>query len=225
MRFLPRPTLHSAPGGRACTAVLVVLAASVAALAAHIGIDVFGDVMLPHDTYDDIAHQSRTVMMSTALVLIGGAALRFLLAALDAARPGPYHRRANAIGEVTARRTFVALVVGAAFALVVGMEFVDSAFAGLPCDDIGDLLGGSIPLGSGVTLASALAVALAAVRVARWATIAHGMTVRKFGTWFVRRCRPASSARSVRRLRFRPSNPLIALMRNVTRRGPPLASP
>lgn len=130
----------------------MLFAASIAALAAHVGIDILGDVLLPHDTYDDIAHQSRAVMAYTALTIVCGVTIRLLFAALDAARAAPRSRSARAVVDARLIRAYTALVVVAAFILLIGMEFVDLAAAGHPCDDVGDLLGGSIWLGVAVTL-------------------------------------------------------------------------
>jgi hypothetical protein len=221
MHFELRRILHFAPRGHQCGALLVLFAASLAALAAHVGIDILGDVLLPHDTYDDIAHQSRAVMAYTALTIVCGVTIRLLFAALDAARTAPRSRNVRAIVDARSIRAYPALVVVAAFILLTGMEFVDLAAAGHPCADIGDLLGGSIWLGVAITLPVALGAAYAASRVVRWATAVHLIAIRMIGTWFVRRARPANAARfgSRRPLPYFTRTP--ALTRSATRRGPP----
>jgi hypothetical protein len=171
--------------------------------------------------YDDIAHQSRTVVASTAVTIVCGAALRLLFAALDAARATPHRGIARPIADARSIRAYVESVVVAAFILLAGMEFVDLALAGQPFDDVGDLLDGSIWLAVGVTLPVALAAAYGTVRVARWAAAAQFIAIRMIGAWFVRRARRSNAAR------FGPRRPLAyfthtpALTRSATRRGPP----
>jgi len=213
--------MHFAHGLRPCAALLVVFAASIAALAAHIAIDVLGDVLLAHDTYDDVAHQSRAVISCTALAVVAGAALRLLLAALDGVRTVPHRRSPLNVVDPRSLGMFVLLVVAASLVLLAGMEMADLAIAGQSFDDCADLLGGSIWLGAGVTLPIALSAAYLVGRIARWATVVEVFAIALVSAWFMRRERRTPAARVGSRRTLRSFARLPALARSTPRRGPP----
>jgi len=213
--------MHFAQGLRPCAALLVVFAASIAALAAHIAIDLLGDVVLAHDTYDHIAHASRAVISCTALAVVAGAALRLLLAAFDAVRTAPRRRPPINLVDPRSLGVFVLLVVAVSFVLLAGMEMADLAIAGQSFDDCADLLGGSIWLGAGVTLPIALSAAYLVARIARWASVVEVFAIALVSAWFVRRERrtPARCVGSRPTLRSFTRSPAVA--RSTPRRGPP----
>jgi hypothetical protein len=128
---------------------LLLLAALSAALLTHFVVDVLGDFVLAHDTYDDLAHGSRqggALALGICLVLTLAFAARaalveargnegVLLALLRRAMPRCPWRHWAAV-------TFFSLI------LVAVMEACDAAAAGSPCDDLTELLGGSLLLAS-----------------------------------------------------------------------------
>lgn len=62
-------------------------AASVAALFAHVGIDLAGDVVLAHDAYGGLAHRSRSEVIAAALTLALGVLMLVVLALDEANAP------------------------------------------------------------------------------------------------------------------------------------------
>jgi hypothetical protein len=138
----------------ALRAALVALAAVLAALIAHVAIDVAGDYLLPHDTYDGIAHDSRAVFVVAILALSMAVALPLLFDLLG--------RRCNSTASLLRRVRaslgspvlFAVLATGLAVITLVGMEWMDCAAAHAPIDGIEDLFGGSFALGIGLTVAS-----------------------------------------------------------------------
>ncbi len=140
--------------------IVPLCAAFAAAVFAHVGIDVAGDYLLPHDTYDDVAHGSRYVVLgavATLLALMLGAGLA---AAIREARGSvdAFGRVLRSSLELGRLPFFVATLAGAAFTLVA-MECADASLAGHAIDDLSDLLGGS--LGLGLTTIALAAIACA----------------------------------------------------------------
>jgi hypothetical protein len=221
MLFDVRPTARRSLSGRWGAVLLVVLAASIAALTAHIAIDVLGDFVLPHDTYDDIAHGSRTALSCPLPAVLAVAALRWLSAALDESRSPARDKRP----PIDPRMPYlhVALVVVTAFVLVGGMEGADLMLAGRPLEDLDDLLGGSIGLCAAVTLPVAMAVACVVWRIACWLTAVQLVAIRMLGAWFVQRASgtAAANADSRRPMRRIARTPVLA--RSTSKRGPPTA--
>jgi hypothetical protein len=203
--------------------LLVVLSAAVAALIAHIGIDVLGDYLLPHDTYDDVAHGSRSVVSAGALAVLVAAALRSMFALLDRSRAAVRLECARARSQPQVIARYASVVVGLAFALVAGMEILDLTLAGQSIDGIEDVMGGSLVLGFGVTFATALGVAVAAWRFAAWIAGAHRQAIRVLCAIVAQRTRHATAA-GIRpratRLHF---VRVPAIARSTRKRGPPLA--
>jgi hypothetical protein len=218
-----RRVLTFAPGSLPCEALLVFFAASIAALAAHIAIDLLGDILLVHDTYDDITHESRTMIACTALAVVAGGALRLLFAALDAARTLPRRSHASVTVNPRSLRSFVVCVVAATFVILGAMELIDLTFAGQPFDNVAGLLGGSIWLGIGITLPVALCAAFAVARVAHWVTIVQVLAIGLVAALFVSRTRRTFAARCGLRRTLRFLRHAPALTRSTPRRGPPAA--
>jgi hypothetical protein len=152
-------------------------AALCAAVTAHVAIDVAGDYLLPHDTFDDAAHGSRLLFGSFAALLamtIFGAAVR---GAIREAR-GREAAFCDALRELAPGdlRWYFAAVVGFTFALLLAMQSIDGAVAGGDADDLAGLFGGSIFLGGTCTLAAALVAAVAS----RWLYVRLGCFRRTF---------------------------------------------
>jgi hypothetical protein len=141
----------------------IVLTASLAAVLAHVAIDVAGDFVLPHDTYDRIAHHSRLVALAVAAVLGAGSFLTVLAAGFSDARRYRGALRALVRSRIT-RSTwgFVGLVAAAALPALIAMESVDAFVESGRLPDFAAALGGSIPLGLAtlVTLSITLGWAL-----------------------------------------------------------------
>jgi hypothetical protein len=132
------------------------------ALLAHVAIDIAGDYLLAHDTYDDDAHGSRYVasiaLLFTVLVALYGYA-RAVVAETRGVRGA---LRASLRSSLPASSfAFAALVAGLAMPLLLGMAWLDSLVAGAPVDDVRDLFGGSLTLGIGMVTIASLATALA----------------------------------------------------------------
>lgn len=147
--------------------VLVPLCAALcAAVAAHFAIDVAGDYLLPHDTFDDVAHGSRSVAALAALALGGAVVCGALWAALREAR-GSDDAFCGTIARLLPRQfwLFAGSVAVASVGLVAAMEGFDVASAGHDTGDAVDLVGGSLALGSTLTLLSSLIASILAWRV------------------------------------------------------------
>jgi hypothetical protein len=85
---------------RAAGALAVVAVAALAAAVAHVAIDAIGDIVLPHDTYDDIAHDARTVVAAAVAALFFATAARSMY---DVLRCAIGHRAARGAFQVTSR--------------------------------------------------------------------------------------------------------------------------
>ncbi len=203
-------------------ALVLVFSALLSAALAHVAIDTLGDYLLAHDAYDGMGHATRSVLASLALAGAVAFAFRQLLAALDATPDG--RRRAVHLARALLPRRlgpFAAGVVALAFVALCAMEALDAHAAGIPIDDPGDLLGGSIALGT-ITLVACAAGVAAAVFSALHALFGLTLAVaRAVHALFVRRAgvtrKPLSLRRHVRRFTMHPQ-----LARRTAKRGPPL---
>jgi hypothetical protein len=135
--------------------VVLISVALLATLVAHVLIDVLGDVLLAHDTYDDIGHASRDIVafVTLALAVLG---IAFALRAAVREARGSEDAFCDALRSLLPRNAFAFTVVATAVALVslCLMEACDARIAGQPIDDVGDLFGGSIALGGGIVCAA-----------------------------------------------------------------------
>ncbi len=156
--------------------------AMLAALAAHVAIDIAGDYLLPHDAFDDDAHGSRW-LASAALATSALGAFWFLANAVLAETRGARGAlRAALRASVPASGvTFVLLVAAAALPFVIAMGGLDAYVAGARIDGLADLLGGSLPLGASLTLALAAAIGIGAHRLVALLSRHHGSIVRVVG--------------------------------------------
>jgi hypothetical protein len=205
-------------GGALC-ATLLLLAVCAAAVVAHIGIDVIGDYALPHDTYDDVGHTSRLGLVVAAFGLLLAGAFGVLWAAFQEARTKASVR----LRIVVRPRAFVAAVVIASLAAVAAMEALDAVLSGDAIADAGDLFGGSLLLGAGITVATALVAAYVAVRVGRFVEHARVALAKVFVS-FIARARSATSLvpSHAGRRRAPIAHFSSVYLLGVPKRGPPL---
>ncbi|MBV9104332.1 MAG: hypothetical protein JO060_12145 [Candidatus Eremiobacteraeota bacterium] len=168
---------------RAGAALCVGLVAAImAALLAHVAIDLVGDVALAHDAYDTLAHHSRDLAALVLVFALGGASLRFVFAALDGA--------SNRRGFMQSLRTpvrplpFVVAVAVAALVMVVGMESWDTFAATGTLDSLADALGGSPLLGLCIALPLASTLGWLAWRVLHWLASCSDVLLRTIEAWF-----------------------------------------
>jgi hypothetical protein len=150
------------------TAALVVFAtALLAAVSAHVGIDVLGDVLVRDDTYDHLAHGSRVLFTLTALGL-GATAGLYVFSHLCAAAASLRLR----VRMLRIRRTRVvagiACAIALALLLVPLMETIDVLRAGGDVDSLADAFGSSLLLGISTTVAAALVWSGVVLGVAAW---------------------------------------------------------
>lgn len=149
-------------------AVLAVLSAAlVAAVGAHLAIDILGDYLLPDDTYDHVAHASRELFTLLAFLAAGSAAV------LSFSR---FFRSAASIGTrvrlLRIHPSHIAAAFGAiallALVFVPTMETIDTLRAGGSVDDLSDAFGGSLLLGMSSTLACAVLCCGAILAFVAW---------------------------------------------------------
>jgi hypothetical protein len=152
----------------ACLAALAFFTGTVAAVLSHVAIDVLGDYLLAHDTYDRMAHESRGLFGAAALAVATAVAIRYCCDLLNRRASSSLVRGCGvlALREASGWR-FFAPVAAIAAAMLLGMESVDCWLAAKPVHGISDLAGGSLWLGGLTTIASAALVSAAVRAVAR----------------------------------------------------------
>lgn len=148
---------------------LVAVAGALAATSAHVLTDVAGDYLLAHDTYDGVAHHSRTFLVVAAvLVLLLVAAVRLaatLMSRFCPSRASTVRAMRGALGRPA---TFALVSAAAAIFALAGMEYFDCS-AAAKAVDVPGLFGGSIALGAGTALLAGAAFGWLVHRVARLA--------------------------------------------------------
>lgn len=202
--------------------LLLPAAICLAALSAHVAIDVVGDWALPRDAYDALGHDSRTLVALTMACITVAACLRFVLAALDR---GPRPARERRIGRFLPRSPvgFAATIFGGSVAVVIAMETLDSLASTGRIESLADAFGGSVLLGIAVVAPIALAVAALAWCALRWFTRAKDDMVRIIATLFAVRVRPrAALACAVSPGITLVSRERASAARRAGKRGPPL---
>lgn len=199
---------------------LLICAAALSAAFAHYAIDVVGDYALAHDTYDRIAHDSRQIVVTVALVatliaVARGVRLCFELATRDRGR-----LTENPLGWAEAA-IFVSAVVLGALALVPAMEWGDGLIDHAPVHQLAAAFGGSIFVGVATTLVCASLVAAAIFALARW-LLAHRDSLLALLTVFATR-RPRASLATARTRRAIPIDVRHRSPRahRLSKRGPP----
>jgi hypothetical protein len=203
---------------------LGLCAATAAAAAAHVLIDIVGDYALPHDTYDNLAHTSRELFSGVAFLIafaLAARGLRFCceLATLYRSR---LPRAASCLRE---RIGFIAGVVAGSAVLVPAMELLDGRLGGMPVKELDDAFGGSILLGLSVTALCAGAVAALVFALACW-LISHRDDIAAIIETLLRHDtslkRP--SGRELQRYSFTPRRRRASLALRLSKRGPPYGS-
>jgi len=203
---------------RAAGALCAVAVAALSAALAHLAIDIAGDYLLPHDAYDDVAHDARTVVAAAAAAFLLAGAARSLYTSVRAMLG---RRGAVAAIRIGSPIVFVGAVIGMSVPLLLAMETIDALAARRDVDDLGDLFGGSIALGLGTTLAVAALVAVTAYAVLRFFLRTRAAVARAIGGLFQTRERASQHpftglARQGRLVVARP-----APTRHAAKRGPP----
>lgn len=238
MRFVPPKTLvmpalagsqFSKPLPRVAPAAflvaVVVLAALAAAAAAHSAIDLIGDFALPRDSYDGMAHESRALTFVVVLVIAAIAILKFLWSALEGAGASTAAFRAL-VKPVLALPVwrFAAMVTLLALVALMAMESTDALLDGVRIDDFADVLGGSIPLGMGVTLAISACIGAAVSQLLRAVAAAHEAIIEIVCAILVGVNHPGGSSRGIRTAISLDSfaAPISVLSTRAGKRAPPL---
>jgi hypothetical protein len=148
-------------------AVAVFATALLAAVSAHVAIDVLGDYLVRDDSYDHVAHGSRVVFTLCALGL-GAVIGLYLFSRLCSAAASLRMR----VRMLRLRRSHIAAAVAAIALLtllfVPTMETLDALRAGADIDSLADAFGGSLLLGISTSLAAALAWCGLLLGIAAW---------------------------------------------------------
>lgn len=194
--------------------ILVLISGAVA----HEAIDLAGDVLLAHDTYDGLAHDSRMLFGAGGIMALWCLALGYVLRALDCGQGFDLTGAARRMLQL--KRPLGFALVAATLAIVPLMEWVDASLAGARIDGAGDLYGGSVLLGVAGCVAVALLVAHAVVRCAHWLSCCERQIVRLIVRLFRgRNLAAAFIAVGSRRVRIKITSTPIA--RNRALRAPP----
>jgi uncharacterized BrkB/YihY/UPF0761 family membrane protein len=195
-------------------------AALLAAVFAHVAIDVLGDYLVRDDTYDHVAHGSRELLTLIAFGIAASAGALFFSRLCTAA--ASIRTRVRML-RVTRAQLLLAFAAIAAIALVLvpSMEGFDALRAGQDIDDLGDLFGGSLLLGISTTLACAALCSAFIAALGAWLARHRERVASLIGAFLTaRRPRPAGI-----RLRYAPAktpamHPARAMKRR-SKRGPP----
>jgi hypothetical protein len=208
------------------SASMLAVAACGAALLAHVGIDVAGDFLLAHDTYDGLEHRSRSEIFAVALAFASASVLWVLWVAFQDVRGGGGATRLS-VEDLLGRGPwrFLAAVVALSLPLLIGMEFLDVTWSGGRVDDVTDLLGGSAQLGLSIASVTAVFVGLTVRHLARvllasqraFVAVVHRLIA------LVARVRPQGDARPPERGAGRRAGQRSILSRRFGKRGPPLS--
>jgi hypothetical protein len=208
-------------------ALMLVGAVCTAALFAHVGIDVAGDALLAHDTYDGLDHHSRSDACALALTLAIGALLRVAWLALDEAQTGrrTHHRTLDDVFGPGPWR-FAGTVVALTLPALTTMELADVVADGRRFDGVADLLGGSCWLGLTIATPVAAFVGLAVWWIAGLVRGSHRALVTVFGLLLALlppSC-PSAGARSCAPVCGSSLRLRSVLSRRSGKRGPPRAA-
>jgi signal transduction histidine kinase len=173
-------------------ALAICATALLAAVSAHVGIDVLGDYLVRDDSYDHVAHGSRVLFTLCALGL--GAAVGLYLFSRLCAVVASLRLR---VRMLRLRRAHIAAAIAGIALLtllfVPAMETIDALRAGADLNSLADAFGGSLLLGISTSLAGALC----------WSGLLLGMAA-----WLVRhRERVACLLVAILRIRHTPRAP------------------
>jgi hypothetical protein len=204
---------------------MLAVAACGAALLSHVGIDVAGDFLLAHDTYDGLEHRSRCEIFTVALAFACASVLWILWVAFEDVR-GDRGATRLSVEDLLGRGPwrFVAAVVALSLPALIGMEFLDVTSGGGRIDGVTDLLGGSAPLGLGISSVSAALAGLVVRHLARMLLASHRafVAVVHLLVALAARVRPQGDARPPERGAGRRLGQRSILSRRYGKRGPPL---
>lgn len=167
--------------------VLVLVAAAIA----HEAIDLAGDVLLAHDTYDGLPHDSRVVLAVAAIAALFCFVFGYALRVAD--RRGGFDLAAAARHVQSHALAFGCALCTGTLVLVPLMEWIDASSAGARIDGIADVYGGSVLLGAAGCVLVALALLRAVVVAARW-LCAHEHRVCRLITRLLRASTSSSNA-------------------------------
>jgi len=210
--------------GLALRLAVPCFAACIAAVLAHLAIDVAGDYLLPVDTYDVLAHGSRGATTLVALLVACAAMWAIVRAALAEVRGSPGALREalkSALPDSPFR--FALVVIGLSAPILLAMGALDASLAGKDLDDLGDLVGGSFLLAGVCDALIGGLVAFTVFKFIRFLSRVHRAIVRAV-EYFVRlpRLTHAASLLVASSTTVRPRT-LRALLRCTTgNRAPPM---
>jgi hypothetical protein len=152
----------------------VIIFACAAAVVSHIAIDGIANFVVAHDPFDDVAHGSRSVLALCVAGLFATVAFCTVISGLSDARSrfSAFGRALTAAGAASAC-SFALRIAPLCIVLLLSMEAGDALVAGVRIDGAEDLLGGSVPLGLGITICVAIAAAIGARRLLIALGLAH----------------------------------------------------
>jgi len=203
---------------------LVLCAAAAAGAVAHLLIDVFGDYVLAHDSYDGVGHGSRILVTALALVIAAILAARAVRSCIAVAAENG-NRAAVQPAEHGARGRFVFGVIASGLVIVPAMEWADGWIAGAPVLGLGAAFGGSLLLGIGSTTICAAIVASTVYAMVRWLLGHRDALITIVGTLLRRRLNAqAPCAFDLARQRFQALRRYSPHALRLCKRGPPRAA-
>jgi hypothetical protein len=200
---------------------LILCAAAAGAAFAHFAIDVVGDYALAHDSYDNLAHDSRGLVTGAALAMAVFLAARGLRHCCEIALKNRA-RSPVSTGRAPDLLRFVFAAVAASSILVPAMEWFDGLLDRAPVQSLSAAFGGSFLLGVVTTVLCAGVVATLIYALASWLVSYRNAITAAFET-LLRRYEAATPRLSYKLER----SPLTFARRapgalRISRRGPPV---
>jgi hypothetical protein len=194
--------------------ILVLICGAIA----HELIDLAGDVLLAHDTYDGLTHDSRILFGAGGVLALLCLALGSVLRVLDCS--GGFDLACAARRTLRRKRELSTVLVAATLTIVPLMEWVDASLAGASIDGIGDLYGGSLLLGLAGCVAAALLVVRVVLRAAHWLSCRERQIIRLIVRLF-RGLKLVAAFVALRSRRVRIKFASAPIARNRALRAPP----
>jgi hypothetical protein len=205
-------------------AVAVCATALLAAVSAHVGIDVLGDYLVRDDSYDHVAHGSRELFTLCALGLgtfVGVYLFSHLCTAAASLR--------TRVRMLRLRSEHVALAIAGIALLtlvfVPGMETLDALRAGADVDSLADAFGGSLLLGISTSLAGALVWSGVLLGIAAWLVRHRERVARALFAFLSIRHTQRPSTHERRAPSAVLASPPARRARHRSKRGPPAMAP
>lgn len=206
---------------------VLVSAACVAAVAAHCAVDAVGDFAIPHDTYDHIAHVSRSIAtLCAAGLALFGASVVVIAALADARRFRGALRAVLGARGLRSPARVVATIVPATFAFLIAMESIDGRMATGVQPGLASALGGSVVLGTTTAVVIGTSAALVLWRALLMLFASERTIASAIGRLVAHRiasgrpCGQTASAIATRAATKRES----VLARRAGKRAPPIAA-